>query len=167
LFTKKEGKANLLVAPLFFWLLIHTAIAIYLKGAAYFIIPTFFGLVSFFLLVKGNKPNLIILTVLATPAVFILVPLIQFFPVGLGISMSVFSVVFTVLVFGLLLPVFLQYNGKRILSILSLLACITFLIAAHTKSDFEEGREKPNSLVYFYNTDTSTAYWPTYENVLD
>ena len=167
LFTKKEGKANLLVAPLFFWLLIHTAIAIYLKGAAYFIIPTFFGLVSFFLLVKDNKPNLIILTVLAAPAVFILVPLIQFFPVGLGISMSVFSVVFTVLVFGLLLPVFLHYNGKRILSILSLLACVVFLIVAHTKSAFDEGREKPNSLVYFVNTDNSTAYWATYDNVLD
>lgn len=167
IFTKREGKANLMVAPLFFWLLIHTAIAIYLKGAAYFIFPTFLALLAFLLMIRDHKSNVLVMTLLSVPAIFILVPLVQFFPVGLGLSMVIFSVVFTVLIFGLLLPVFLYYNGKRILSFLFLLCSIGFFIAAHTKSEFVDGREKPNSLVYFLDIDTSTAYWATYDHVLD
>lgn len=166
-FTKTGNKANLLIAPLFLWLIINTFLALYLKGGAFFIIPVFFGLFSFFFMIKGKRPNLWILLLLTIPAVFIFVPLIKDFPVGLGLKMLTASAVFTVLLFGLLLPVFAFYQRKKMISGLFLLLSAVFFISAHTKSSFEKGREKPNSLIYFFNADTDEAYWATYDKELD
>lgn len=166
-FSKKDAVAGLYVAPLFFWILINIAVFVFLKGAAYFIIPVFFGLLSFWLLIKQEKPNLLLLVILATPAIFFFSPLIQFFPVGLGLKMLVASSVFTVLTFGLLLPVFGFWKWKNILSVSCFLLAIGFFIAAHVKSDFSEERQKPNSLVYYQDQDSNTSYWVTYDTILD
>src|SRR5690606_23202934 len=53
------------------------------------------------------------------------------------------------------------------LSILFTLVSVGFFISAFAKSSFAEGREKPNSLVYFLNTDANSAYWATYDKTLD
>ncbi|WP_034260187.1 M28 family peptidase [Altibacter lentus] len=164
---KKQEAAGLFVAPLTIWLVINTVIFLYLKGAAYFIIPVFFALLSFWMLIKQERPHLLLLTLLATPALFFFSPLIQFFPVGLGLEMLVISCVFTVLTFGLLVPVFHFYSKKRLLGIVCLVVAIGFFISAHLSSDFSETRQKPNSLVYYQNADDNTAYWVTYDHLLD
>src|SRR5690554_6144441 len=115
-FNQKHHRLSLYVAPLFFWLLLNTAVAIILKGAAFFIIPVFFGLFSFFIMLKKENYNILIMTFLAVPALFIFAPLIQFFPVGLGLKMLMISCVFTVLLFGLLWPIFSVYRLKNSLS---------------------------------------------------
>ena len=166
-FEKKQYPAGFFVAPLILWLVINTFVFLYLKGAAYFIIPVFFGLISFWLLLKHEKPNLLILTLLSAPTIFFFAPLIQFFPVGLGLEMLVISCVFTVLTFGLLVPVFRFYEQKRVLSILCLVIAIGFFIVAHTTSGFSETRQKPNSLIYYQNADSGTSYWVTYDEILD
>ena len=166
-FEKNQYPAGIFVAPLTLWLVINTVVFLYLKGAAYFIIPVFFGLVSFWLILKKEKPNLLILTLLSAPTIFFFAPLIQFFPVGLGLEMLVISCVFTVLTFGLLLPIFRFYEQKRVLSILCLVIAIGFFIGAHTTSSFSETRQKPNSLVYYQNADSGTSYWVTYDEILD
>jgi len=166
-YSSKEYVAGLYVAPLVFWILINVAVFVILKGAGYFIIPVFFGLLSFWMLIKQEKPNLLILGLLAAPAIFLFGPLIQFFPVGLGLKMLVISAVFTVLTFGLLIPVFAQYRWKNILSAICLLLAIAFFIIAHFKSDFSEKRQKPNSLIYYQNADDNNAYWLTYDTLLD
>ena len=104
---------------------------------------------------------------LAGPAIFFFAPLIQFFPVGLGLKMLVISCVFTVLLFGLLLPVFSFYKMKGLFSVLCLLFAVFFFIKAHSKSDFSEERKKPNSLIYFKNADENKTYWLTYDKQLD
>jgi len=91
--------ASTYVAPLAFWIIINIGVAIYLKGAAYFIIPLYFGLLSFWLLIRQERPNLLLMLLLCAPAVLIFSPLIQFFPVGLGLKMLVASAVLTVLLF--------------------------------------------------------------------
>ncbi len=166
-FTKKFNEPSFYVAPLFFWLLINVAVFIILKGAAFFIIPVFFGLVSFFVMLRQERPNLLAMVLLAAPAIFIFAPLIQFFPVGLGLKMLVISSVFTVLLFTLVWPVFGYYKGKGILSVLCLLLSIFFFIKAHSKSDFSEQRKKPNSLVYYKDADTDKTYWLTYDKDID
>ena len=45
--------------------------------------------------------------------------------------------------------------------------CAVLFISAHGKSNFNEKRPKPNSLVYFYNNDTDKAYWMSYDKILD
>ncbi|PKA82817.1 peptidase M28-like protein [Ulvibacter sp. MAR_2010_11] len=166
-FGRKQRSAGLYVAPLLLWLLVNVLVCLYLQGAAYFIIPVFFGLVSFWLLLKQQTPSLLLLTLLSAPALFFFAPLIQFFPVGLGLEMLVISCVFTVLTFGLLVPVFSLYTQKRTLSILCAFISVGFFIGAHLNSDFSETRQKPNSLVYYQNEEDGKSYWVTYDTVLD
>lgn len=166
-FIKKHNESSLYVAPLFFWLLLNTAVVIMLKGAAFFIVPVFFGLLSFFVMLKQERPNLLIMTFLAVPAIFIVAPLIQTFPVGLGLAMLVISSIFTVLLFGLMLPIFSNYKLKNLLSGICLLLAISFFVVAHSKSDFSNERRKPNSLLYYKDTDAGKTYWLTYDNQVD
>lgn len=166
-FTKKFFEPSFYVAPLLFWLLINVAVFIILKGAAFFIIPVFFGLLSFFVMLRQERPNLLAIALLAVPAIFIFAPLIQFFPVGLGLKMLVISCVFTVLLFALLWPVFGYYKMKGLLSVLCLLLAVFFFIKAHSKSDFSEERKKPNSLVYYKDADADKTYWLTYDKEID
>ena len=166
-YSKKINVASLLIAPLIFWLLINVIVAIYLKGAAFFIIPVFLGLLSLWILIRQEKPNLILMVIIGALAIFMFVPLIQFFPVGLGLKMLVGSCLITALLFGILLPVFGFYSKKGILSAVFILLAIVFFIKAHLTSNFTAERQKPNSLVYYYDADTDETYWATYDKILD
>ncbi len=164
---KFESQANALVAPLFYWILINILLALYLKGGAYFIIPVYFGLLSFWVLLRQEKPNPYLMLLFTIPAIFIFSPLIQFFPIGLGLSMLVGSALLTILVFGLLIPVIGFYKQKKLLAYLSLFLALGLFIKAHVSSGFDQDRKKPNSLVYYQNVDKQEAYWLTYDAVLD
>jgi len=163
----KEDTPSLAVGPLFLWMLINTAIAVYLKGAAFFIIPVFFALLSLLIWIVREKKSPLVFLIFATPAVFIFSPLIQFFPVGLGLKMLFISAIFTVLVFGLLNLLFISFRNKRTFAFLFLLIAIGFFVGAHLNSDFTENQQKPNSLVYFYDADTDESFWTTYDRTLD
>ncbi|PKP27098.1 MAG: peptidase M28 [Bacteroidetes bacterium HGW-Bacteroidetes-2] len=163
----KEDTASLAVGSLFIWMLINTAIAVYLKGAAFFIIPVFFALLSLLIWIVREKKSPLVFLIFATPAVFIFSPLIQFFSVGLGLKMLFISAIFTVLVFGLLSLLFISFRNKRTFAFVFLLIAIVFFIGAHFKSDFTENQQKPNSLVYFYDADTDESFWTTYDHTLD
>lgn len=166
-FGKNISVVNLMAAPLFLWLVINVIVLLYLKGAAFFIIPVFFGLASWFILIKWINPSFIGMALLGAPAVFLFAPLIQFFPIGLGSDHIVISCVFTVLLFGLLLSVFGFYKLKNLLSYMFLGVALVFFILAHTQSTFSELRQKPNSLTYYNNLDAQKAYWVTYDAMLD
>lgn len=166
-FSKGIHPSNLMIAPLFLWFLINAGLALYLKGASFFIIPFYFGLISLWVLIRQERPNLILMTLLGVPALFIFTPLIQFFPVGLGLKMLVISSVFTVLVFGLLISIFGFYRLKKLLAISCLILAAGFFISAHLESSFTEARQKPNSLIYYQDVDTQKAYWVTYDHILD
>ena len=116
---------------------------------------------------KKKKPNVIVLAILAAPILFLLAPLVQFFPVGLGLKMIVISGIFTVLIFGLLLPVLGSYRMKRILSAVCYLVAFGFLLNAHFTNDFNETRKKPNSLIYYQDIDSGNSYWVSYDRILD
>lgn len=166
-FSKKINVANLLIAPLIFWILINIGVAIYLKGAAFFIIPVFLGLLSLWILIRKDRPNLILLTIIGSIAIFIFAPLVQFFPVGLGLKMLVGSCLFTALLFGILLPVIGFYKLKKVLAMVFVIVASLFFIKAHLSSNFSPNRQKPNSLVYYHDADNNKNYWATYDQELD
>ncbi len=166
-FGRKQAVAGMYVAPLTIWMLINVLVFVVIKGAGYFIIPVFFGLISLWLLIFRERPNLIILALLAAPALFLFAPLIQFFPVGLGSDHVFISCVFTVLLFGLLYPVIGFFRLKRLVASACFIVAIGFLIETIATSDFTEERQKPNSLVYYLDTDTGNSYWVTYDHILD
>lgn len=167
-FAKKITPANLSIAPAFFWIVICIALGIYLKGASFFVIPVLFMLVSILILIKQkSSPTTVIYTILALPAIFILSPFIKLFPVGLGLKILVVVPLLVVLILGLITPVFGFYQRKKWTAYLFFVLTIIAFFVAHSRSDFTEERQKPNSLVYILNADAQKASWNTYDLFLD
>src|SRR5690625_7493681 len=94
------------------------------------------------MMLKSNQPNPLVLSLLAIPALFIFAPLIQYFPVGPGLKMLVLSSVFTVLLFGLLLPVFTYYKRKQVLSFAFIAVSLFFIIQTHSTNKFTPERSE-------------------------
>lgn len=163
---RKTSTSNLLAAPTLIWLIICGLVAIYLPGASFFIIPLFGLLAAFMVTLNQEEPNPFLLVFLALPAVFIYSPFIKMFPVGLGLKMMVAATVFTTLLFFLVLPFFGQLKSKERLAYLAAFLFAVFSISAHIKSDFNEKRPKPSSLLYVHNADNDSAIWATYDHRL-
>jgi hypothetical protein len=164
---KPENTASLAVPPLLLWLLICGVIAFKLKGASFFIIPVYFGLISLFILVRQKRPNIILMTLLLFPVLMIMSPFVKMFPVGLGLKMLVASTLMVSLIFSLCISVFGFSRYKNRWSYILFGASFTFLLLAHFKADFDEERPKPNSLVYIYDADKDASVWATYDHILD
>ncbi|WP_353777241.1 M28 family peptidase [Winogradskyella sp. 3972H.M.0a.05] len=166
-FSKPKNAANLLVAPIFLWLILCTFFAVGLKGASFFIIPVLFGLISLYVCIKRANDSIITVALLGMPLLLILSPFVKMFPVGLGLDTLVAATLLVSLIFTLLIGVFSSFNHKnRWAHAMTFIALILF-ISAHFKSEFNELRPKPNSLVYAQNLDDSTAVWATYDNAPD
>ncbi|HNU59610.1 MAG TPA: malectin domain-containing carbohydrate-binding protein, partial [Aquaticitalea sp.] len=164
---KPENTASLAVPPLFVWLLLCAFLAFKLKGASFFIIPVYFGLISLFVLVRQKRPNIILLALLLFPVLTIMAPFVKMFPVGLGLKMLVASTLTVSLIFALCITVFGFSRYKTRWSYILFATSIVFLVLAHFKSGFADERPKPNSLVYVYDADKDAAVWATYDNILD
>lgn len=158
---------ELLVAPIFIWLLINAIISQVLEGASFFIIPLYFTLLLFFVLLQKDKPSIIATALLCLPAICVFVPFIPQFPIALGLKIVVSSSILTVLLFGLLLPVFGFIRRKKSLGHILLLASGIVFIIAHCNSEFTRQQPKPNSLVYLQDNDTNKSFWLTYDGILD
>lgn len=166
-FTKRKLITSHFVAPIFLWFIINLLVCFYLKGAAFLVIPTYFAVFTLVFFVFKEKSNPYINVVFSIPALMILVPFIQLFPIGLGLKMLSGSAILVVLTFTLLLPVFGNYSKKVNWGTLLFIISIGFFIKAHIDSDFEKGKGKPNSLLYVFDADKNRASWATYDKVLD
>jgi Peptidase family M28 len=167
LFSERKVTINHYAAPLFLWIIINGILAFVLPGAGFLIIPVYFGLLIFGLFIVTQKSNKTLNLLLSIPALMIIAPFIQMFPIGLGLKVLFGSAILTVLTFGLLLPVFGAFAKKGIWSIILLLLSIGFFAKAHSESGYEAGKAKSNSLLYIYNADTDQASWATYDTNLD
>nr|WP_299487378.1 M28 family peptidase [uncultured Allomuricauda sp.] len=163
---RKISLPDLLIGPAFIWLLICALVSVYLQGASFFIVPLFGLLVALMVSINQEEPNPYLLAFLALPAIFIYAPFIKMFPVGLGLKMMVAATVFTTLLFLLVLPFFGQSKSRNRLAYLSLFLFFVFSVASHVKSEFNEKRPKPSSLLYVYDADNDSAVWATYDNQL-
>ncbi len=165
-YFKAHSAANLLVAPLFIWGVINLLIAIYLQGAGFFILPVFAALATLAMLLfsKRNRQfKIVISTLLALPTLVVFAPLIKMFPIGLGLKMLAISAVFTVLLFGLLLPIIKKYKFTKSLSRLFFTLGLLLLITASFQANYSETRKQPTSLVYIVDVDENQAFWASYE----
>ncbi|WP_117883894.1 M28 family peptidase [Aureibaculum luteum] len=166
-FKKIEAK-NLIIAPLFIWIIINITISIYLKGAGYFIIAGIYGIIALALLLFSKKEHQsVLLSVLSIPVLFIFVPLIQMFPIGLGLKMLVVSSIFIVLLFGLLVPIFSSYKNIKKLGRLFLALSLLLFISAAFKSGYSIEQKQPNSIIYVLDADKNEAYWASYNKKTD
>ena len=169
-FFKKYDVKDLVVAPLVFWLIINVLICIYLKGAAYFIIPVYFALVTLAIFVFTNikrAQKIVISTILAIPIIYIFAPQIKMFPVGLGLKNLFISALFLVLIFGLITPVLGSYKSRKTLVNFLGIGVLVFFGLATYNNGFNEERKKPNSIVFINDIDSNQSYWASYDRVLD
>lgn len=166
-FQRKLNPHNAMVAPIVLWFILCAVINIYLEGAAYFTLVLGFSVVVFALCTFREVPNMFLVWFMYLPAIGLIIPLIQFFPVGLGLEMIVISTVLTALLFGLMIGFigYLPFKGR--LSVVFLLLAVAFIIVSHIGSGFSKNQPKPNSLVYIADQVLEKAYWNTYDNQLD
>ena len=160
----KRSKQDLLVAPLFFWLVINGLVTFYLPGAAFFILPVVILLAILFVaqFSVSKVDTLLLFTLFSIPVLIIFAPLVKMLPVGLGLKMLVVSAVFTVLLFGFMVPVFQQYKDHKKLSPVFLLMGLMALISASVFSSYSVDRKKPNSVLYVFDSNKNEAYWASY-----
>jgi len=164
---KRHPEMNQVIAPLFLWLLLNTGVALKLKGAGLMIVPVLSTALMLGFFVLTQKSNWVVNCILAIPTLIILAPLIQMFPVGLGLKVMFGTSILTVLTFALLLPIFGSYEKKGIWATFFILLAIGLFIKAHQESGYTYGKAKPNSLVYALDTDSNKAFWTTYDVNLD
>jgi hypothetical protein len=164
-----EGKItmNHFVAPLLLWIIINAYLANSLTGAGFLIIPVYFGIFLFGIFVITQHYSLGLNLLFSIPALAIVAPFIVMFPVGLGLKILFGSAVLTVLLFGLLLPVFGAFSKKGVWTMLFFVISIGFFVYAGIHSGYEQGKAKSNSLLYVYNADNDSAVWTTYDTNLD
>jgi hypothetical protein len=167
MFSCKKIMMNHYIAPLFLWIGINFGIAFYLKGAGFLIIPAYSGLLMLAAFVLTQKSRWILNLLLSIPALLIIAPFIQMFPIGLGLSLLFGSALLTAFLFVLLLPVFGSFVRKGKASLLFFVIALGFFAKAHYYSDYELGKAKSNSLVYLIDADKNKAYWATYDTNLD
>ncbi|HET8854613.1 MAG TPA: M28 family peptidase, partial [Salinimicrobium sp.] len=166
-FHTKENCGNFYIAALFVWLLLSAAVSFYLKGAAYFVVPLFFGLLQLLYLLIRKTPNPVIPALLNLPAIFIIQPLLISFPVALGLEILFVTSVLTVLLSVLLLPVIGFFRKKGIISLFFFFVFLCSVALAHLNSEFSLEHPRPNSLVYIYDSDSGSATWNTYDEFTD
>lgn len=168
-FVKKENKLSLFIAPIFIWFLINLFILDEYKGASFFIIPVIIALLILGseTFKKYGKERTFYYSILSIPTVYIFAPMIEMFPVGLGLKTLFISAIFIALLFGMLLPIFIEKGVKTGIAKLSISFAVLFFIIASWKSGFNSESKKPNSLVYVKNIENNVALWGTYNNVLD
>lgn len=157
---------NLMVFPILIWLILCTLVAFYLPGAAFFILPVYGLLAAFMVSINQEKPKVLLLVALAVPAIWILTPMVQMFPVGLGLKILVVVTVLTSLIFFMLLPILGRTPLNAKLGFVAMVGGLYFLISAHMDSGFNNTRPKPSSLVYLYDSDNGKAQWATYDKEL-
>lgn len=168
-FTHKENIASLFVAPIVLWLIINFIIPEDFKGAGFLIIPVLIAelILAISIFTKEQSSKTILFAVLSIPTVYIISPLIKMFPVGLGLKMLFISGVLLALLFGLLIPILNASKSRKGFTKLAGFLALLFFIIATYYSGFTVDKKKPNSLVYVQNVADSTAYWGTYNQVLD
>ena len=166
-FYKPENAGSLLIAPMFYWLVLCAIVTFKLRGASFFIIPVYFALVSLFVLARQKKPNMFLLVLLCVPVLTMISPLVTMFPVGLGLKLLISVTLLVTLIYGLLVGIFSFFRYKNRWAVLFGIATIVVFLMANSQSGFSEERPKPNSLVYFFDSDAKEAYWATYDKIPD
>ncbi|WP_431243421.1 M28 family peptidase [Flavobacterium sp. P21] len=166
-FSETKATMNHFVSALLLWIIINGFIANSLVGAGFLIVPVYFGIILFGIYVLTGHNSLGMNLIFSIPALAIVAPFIVMFPVGLGLKILFGSAILTVLVFGLLLPIFGAFIKKGVWTMLFFAFSIGFFIYAGYHSGYEPGKAKSNSLLYVYNANTNSAVWTTYDVNLD
>lgn len=166
--TKKT--ADLYIAPIFTGLILNYFIMQYMPGAGFFIIPIYACLIILAILIYmdiRDRSRATLFAIISIPTIYMIAPMLQLFPVALGLKTLFISAFLLTLIFGFTLPVFHQYKKKNNWQVVAGFISIVFFGLATFNSGYSIDKRKPNSIVFIQNSDTNTSYWATYNKKLD
>ena len=182
---------DLFLGAIFVWAGLMVLTSLLIPGASYlFTLPLFFTLLGLGWIFLTNKhvdnswQNIIIFSITAIPGIILLIPnqvyhfasLMNRFEALTNIPFTTLPIVFTGLLFGLMLPHFvLLKNGfsqrkiRRRWLIPGIAAFLTVLLigVATVNSGFDAKQPKTNSVAYLLDADTDKAFWMSSDKNLD
>ena len=182
---------DLFLGAIFVWAGLMVLTSLLIPGASYlFTLPLFFTLLGLGWIFLTNKhvdnswQNIILFSITAIPGIILLIPnqvyhfasLMNRFEALTNIPFTTLPIVFTGLLFGLMLPHFvLLKNGfsqrkiRRRWLIPGIAAFLTVLLigVATVNSGFDAKQPKTNSVAYLLDADTDKAFWMSSDKNLD
>ncbi|QBY03550.1 M28 family peptidase [Thalassotalea sp. HSM 43] len=173
----------LLIAPIVVWLLLNLMLAMYLPGAGFLILPVFFALLVYYILLERESKSAsesepkdqrkpwslitIVALLLSLPVVIILAPLIASLIIGLGLNALYIGCILTVLVLSLLMPIIRINNSQSFTLWSSLLLALGCFAVSSWQAGYSAEQPKPSSINYLLNADSNKAYWFSHSKRLD
>lgn len=149
------------------WTILSAVLTFVLPGAAFIVFAPLFGALLLLLMLLNFNFVGTAAAILSLPILFIFVPLIELFPIGLGLKVLAGSAFLTSGTFGLILPLIHYIENKNRWAFLTLMLFILCVSMAHINGDFNKEQPKFNSLVFLQDEPSNKSYWATYDTVLD
>lgn len=164
---KTHNASELMVVPIFMWILISFLSAIYLTGAHYFIIISVMGSLSLLINILLKKSQTSLSLLLYVPVILIFSPFFMQLPIALGLAALPATCLLLVLflspiVHSIQIPKQFQINRWLFIT-----AIVGSYIFAELSSSFSPLRPLPDSLYYFQDNETDKAYWLSFDNKTD
>lgn len=159
---------EMLSSSIIVWVLLNTAIAVYLSVAGFFIIPLIVG--TLLLLVKTFSKSLytpLLASFLLAPVILVFFPLIPSFTIGLGLN----NIWISSLLLVLLLTLFSFLKGEiawqKLITFTLIVIIIASFVQAISLSTYDSDRKKPSSLIYIQDEKQEKAWIASYNKHLD
>ncbi|MEZ4907403.1 MAG: M20/M25/M40 family metallo-hydrolase [Saprospiraceae bacterium] len=169
-FKTKFNEHEMIIPFLVTWIIIDVLLWFILPGALFFVLPLIIIELALVISVffQGKETFKSVLFVIsAIPAIFIIAPFLEMFPVGLRFISVYISSIMILLLFGLLIPAFYYINLNRYIVYILVVIVGTFSILAEKKSGFSQEQPFPASINYIYLPESNESYWETYNHHLD
>ncbi|HEX7774006.1 MAG TPA: M28 family peptidase, partial [Pyrinomonadaceae bacterium] len=174
LFSRKISLHSLAAGAMLLWLVLLTAVTIYMPGASYlFAWPLLLGALALaaVTLYSRERPAWVYLVLMLCAVPTLLLWSQTLHQIYQAMTLNVVGPLMAVvaLVCGLLLPQFGLLSRRQLWLIpaTGALLCIAFLVAGFSSSKFDEERPKMNSIFYVMNADTNQAVWASVDEVRD
>ena len=165
--SETHSASDLMVAPVFIWILISFASAFLLTGAHFFTLISLAGTIALLINVLSKKTQTTATLLLFIPVVLIFSPFLMQLPVALGLIILPFSGLLLVLILSVFISTIQLPNQHVINKWVFIVLLASTYIYAETKASFNSDRPIPNSLFYFQDKDSDLAYWFSHDNKMD
>ena len=172
-YYKLKSRLNeyeMILPYLVIWFFINLLFYFVLPGAGFFVFPYIMIILSMIFSVLFYKKiwvRSIVHILLLIPALIIISPFIEMFPVGLRFVALYVSSILLLMLFGFILPLLYYLRTYKFITISFVFVFLLFTILAEINSGFDHGHPRPVSLNYVYYKGQERAYWETYNQTLD
>ncbi len=162
-----HNASEIMAAPILLWIIISFIFARHLTGAHFFIIISIVGTLSLLVNVIMKKPQTSLILLFFAPVILIFAPFFQQLPVALGLMVLPFSGILLILIFtpflsSMQIPKEFQLN--KWVFIVPLVGIFAYA-QIHTSTSAQ--RPLPDSLYYFQDNQSQSAYWFSIDSKTD